>query len=73
MTVRAGRISRYTCPDKKMQLLEFDYFWKFDTKFDFKIIELAKQNSIFNQQGQKQGQVFVYIPPSISQRDECTG
>jgi hypothetical protein len=29
------------------------YFWKFDTEFGFKSIELAKWNPIFNQQGQK--------------------
>jgi hypothetical protein len=37
----------------KMQLLEIFYFWKFDTKFGFKSIELPRGNTIFNQQGQK--------------------
>jgi hypothetical protein len=35
------------------QLLENVYFWKFDTNFGFKSIELAQWNSIFNQQGNK--------------------
>jgi hypothetical protein len=37
----------------KMQIWKIVYFWKFDTKFDFKSIELAKWHSLFNQQGQK--------------------
>ena len=37
----------------KIQVLEIVYFRQFDTKFYFKNIELAKWNSIFNQQGQK--------------------
>jgi hypothetical protein len=37
----------------KTQLLENDYFWKFDTNFGFKSIELAECHSIFNQQAQK--------------------
>jgi hypothetical protein len=52
----------------KLQLLKFVYFWKFDSKFNFKSIELAKQISIFNQQDQNR-EPFVYIPSSIFQRD----
>jgi hypothetical protein len=53
----------------KTQILEIVYFWKIwkiDTKFGFKSIELARWNSIFNQQGQKIPPIFVYIPSSIS-------
>jgi hypothetical protein len=37
----------------KTQLLEIDYFWKFDTKFGFKSIELTQWAFVFNQQGQE--------------------
>jgi hypothetical protein len=34
-------------------ILEIVYFWKFDSKFGFRSIEIANWNFIFNQQSQK--------------------
>jgi hypothetical protein len=48
-----GRSDPYTRPRNKNAILEIVYFWKFDTKFSFKSIELVEWNLIFNQQAQK--------------------